>query len=66
MTYTAIKTIINEGKVDADLALFNGKEVIIIAREDFNTIAGSDSTRFQLQQAQAEIERLTALLEVTE
>ena len=61
----AIKTTVIEGKAQADLALFNGQEVIIIGREDFNAIAGSDSARFQLEQAKAEIERLTALLEVT-
>ena len=62
----AIKTTIIEGEVQADLALFNGQEVIILAKEDFNQIAGSDSARFQLDQAKQEIERLTALLEVTE
>lgn len=64
-TYSAIKTTVTEGKVDSDLALFNGQEVIILAKEDFNAIAGSDSARYQLEQAQAEIERLKALLEVT-
>ena len=65
---TAIRGTINQGVLipQADLNLFaDGTEVIVIAREDFNVIAGSDSTRFQLQQAQIENERLTALLEVT-
>lgn len=61
-TYNAIRATVTEGKVDTDLALFNGKEVIIIERETWNAIAGSDSARYQLEQAKAEIERLKVLL----
>lgn len=59
-TYNAIKTTVTEGKADTDLALFNGQEVIIVARDTWNAIAGSDSVRYQLEQALKEIERLKA------
>ena len=67
-TYNAIKTTVSEGKVEADLALFNGQEVIIIERKTWNAIAGSDSVRYQLEQAQARIKELEVLIpqEVTE
>ena len=63
MTYNAIKTTVNEGKAETDLALFNGQEVIILAKKDFDVIAGSDSARFQLEQALKEIERLKGVTE---
>lgn len=59
-TYNAIKTTVTEGKADADLALFNGQEVIIVSRETWNAIAGSDSVRYQLEQALARIKELEA------
>ena len=60
MTYNAVKTTVNEGKVDTDLALFNGKEVIVVERKTWNAIAGSDSVRYQLEQALARIKELEA------
>lgn len=58
----AINATIEQGKVItiSDLAIFNGLNVIILAKDDFNRIAGSDSTRFQLEQALTEIETLKA------
>lgn len=60
MTYNAVKTTVNEGKVDTDLALFNGKEVIVVERKTWNAIAGSDSVRYQLEQALTRIKELEA------
>jgi hypothetical protein len=60
MTYNAIRTTVTEGKVETDLALFNGQEVIIVSRDTWNAIAGSDSVRYQLEQALARIKELEA------
>ncbi len=62
---TAINGTINEGVLTTEnpLSLFpDGTAVIVIDKSDFVHIAGSDSTRYQLQQAREEIERLKGLL----
>ena len=60
----AIRATIENGQINAfgDLKLFNdGTEVIILARTDWNRIAGSDSTRHQLSEALKEIEKLKVI-----
>ncbi len=60
----AINGTINEGILTTENPLSNftdGTQVIIIEKSDFVQIAGSDSTRFQLEQALKEIERLKAV-----
>ena len=50
---TAIRGTVVQGQLvpSGDLSLLNGVEVIVIGRAHFNQIAGSDSTRFQLELA---------------
>ena len=59
MRMTAITGKIEKGKLklSASPSLFeDGTEVILLARLDFDIIAGSDSTRFQLQKAKEALE----------
>ena len=61
ITMTAIDATVNDGKLKATnltakLRLFpDGTEVIILARQDFNIMAGSDHTRHQLSEAKKEL-----------
>ena len=57
-TMTAIRGAVTKGVLEpqGDLALFpDGTEVIIMARQDFNKIAGNDSARHQLSEAKQEL-----------
>lgn len=60
---TAVNGTIRGGVLIADsLSAFPDETaVIVLSREDFNDIAGSDHVRFQLQEVLAEIERLKAV-----
>ena len=58
----AVNGTIKEGVFIGSLSAFpDDTEVIVLSREDFDHIAGSDHVRFQLQEARAEIERLKAV-----
>jgi len=62
MRMIAITGKIKKGKLEltADPSLFpEGAEVILLARNDWNTIAGSDSTRYQLEQARKQLEQIS-------
>lgn len=53
----AITGTIKKGELTADLSAFpDGTEVIITTKEYFYHLAGSDSTRHQLEQAQKALE----------
>lgn len=62
MKMTAIPGKIEKGKLklSASPSLFaDGTEVILLARADWDTIAGSDSTRHQLDQARERLEAIS-------
>ena len=54
-TFTAINGFVKKGKLDKDLSVFDGQEVLIINKADFAVIAGSDSARHQLSEAKQEL-----------
>lgn len=56
---TIAKGIVKDGKLEADVSGFSDSDVYIIGKEDFEIIAGSESTRYQLEKA------LEALQEVS-
>ena len=59
----AVQATVNEGKIGVSLDVFNGREVIVVGLDTWNMIAGSDSVRFQLKQAQGEIALLKGELQ---
>ena len=45
------KGIVKDGELEADVSSFSDSDVYIISKEDFEIIAGSESTRYQLEKA---------------
>ena len=65
--HTALRATITKGELvfaSGDLSHFaEGEQVIILSREGFDEIAGSDSTRYQLTQKKEELERVKMTLQ---
>ena len=55
-TFTAINGFVKNGKLDKDLSVFDGQEVLIISKADFSVIAGSDSARHREEVAEQALE----------
>lgn len=51
VTIKIAKGIVKDGKLEADVSSFSDSDVYIISKEDFEVIAGSESTRYQLEKA---------------
>ena len=45
------KGVVKDGKLEVDVSSFSDSDVYIISKEDFEIIAGSESTRYQLEKA---------------
>ena len=56
-TFTAINGFVKKGKLDKDLSVFDGQEVLIINKADFAVIAGSDSARHRAEVAEGELKK---------
>lgn len=55
VTMKIAKGTIKDTKLEADVSGFFDGEVYIIRKEDFEILAGSESTRYQLEKAQEAI-----------
>ena len=52
------KGVVKDGRLEADVSSFSDSDVYIISKEDFEIIAGSESTRYQLEKALEALQEL--------